>query len=450
MDLIDRACYWYSLRRNPEIPEFLTDCFYVKREAVADVLRSGKSLNTFREFAEACRRFRWSHALADHVYTGTMKEPAQNPSLLVGPMEQELANQVNDVVAGKSRVSAQERAPPRQGASTPYVCIAGAAGWSAGSRITAMRTAPTQIWYLRSSTPEIRCGVELHLYENIDDPVLSVSGRLLRRIKHTAITHSGYQACLSEIVDRYGIDSILISSLIGHSLDALEAGVPASLIAHDFYPFCPALNITFGSVCHRCNESDLRCCTETNVHHRFFRNGPPGEWIELRKAFSQRVLRGRVPIIAPSPSVARHYAELAPELNDCFELIPHGLRKFEGAPLRLDYTAGKRLRIVMLGSLAPQKGLDLFKNIQARVRSFADLFLVGCGDYGHEFDGLKPRDCYSPIRLAGIAGCAAIHSAGSRPAAFRGAGNIQLHTAGADESRDSARGDAYRQLCRPD
>jgi hypothetical protein len=149
------------------------------------------------------------------------------------------------------------------------------------------------------------------------------------------------------------------------------------------------LNITFGSVCRRCIESDLCSCTETNVHHRFFRNGPPSEWMALRKAFSQRVLRGRVPIIAPSPSVARHYTELVPELKDSFEVIPHGLPRFDVPPLQLDYAAGQRLRIVMLGSLAPQKGLDLFRNIQSRVRSFADLFLVGSGDYGREFDGLK-------------------------------------------------------------
>jgi glycosyltransferase involved in cell wall biosynthesis len=388
VDQIDRACYWYSLRRNPEIPEFLTDCFYVKREAVADVLRSGKSLNTFREFGEACRRFRWSHALADHMYTGTIKEPGQNPSLLVGPLEQELANQVNDVVAGKIQSplkSVRKHARARQ-LHMIHSWGGGLERW-VSDYCHADRTRTNLV--LKAVDAGDSCGVELHLYENIDDPSPIRQWALSPRIKHTAITHSGYQACLSEIVDRYGIDNILISSLIGHSLDALEAGVPAALIAHDFYPFCPALNITFGSVCHRCNESDLRCCTENNVHHRFFRNGPPGEWMELRKAFSQRVLRGRVPIIAPSPSVARHYAELAPELNGCFELIPHGLRKFEGAPLRLDYTAGKRLRIVMMGSIAPQKGLDLFKKIQARVRSFADLFLVGCGGYGYEFDGLK-------------------------------------------------------------
>src|ERR1700721_544950 len=45
VDLIDRACYWFSLRRDPAIPEFLTDCCYVRREAVRDAIRSSPNLS---------------------------------------------------------------------------------------------------------------------------------------------------------------------------------------------------------------------------------------------------------------------------------------------------------------------------------------------------------------------------------------------------------------------
>src|SRR5205823_11750454 len=115
--------------------------------------------------------------------------------------------------------------------------------------------------------------------ENIDDSTPVQRWALYPAVKHTAIHHSGYQAALAEIIDSYGVDHILVSSLICHSLDALDGGVPATLIAHDYYPFCSALNITFESVCRRCTESDLRRCTEGNVHHRFFRNVPPAEWM---------------------------------------------------------------------------------------------------------------------------------------------------------------------------
>ncbi len=388
VDLIDRACYWYSLRRNPAIPHFLTDCCYVRREAVSDALASRPNLSTFADFAEVCRRFRWSHVLADHVYSGTVKDPAEDSSSVAGPIEEDLANHVNNLVTGKSRVPLSSVRRHAKGRRLHILH-----NWGGGlerwvSDYCHADRAHSNL-LLKAIGGWESFGMELHLYENIDDQSPIREWALTPGIKHTAVTHSGYQACLAEIVDRYAIDSILISSLIGHSLDALETGVPASLIAHDFYPFCPALNITFGSVCRSCVESDLRSCTEANVHHRFFRHGPPADWLELRTAFSQRVLRGRVPIVAPSPSVARLYTELAPELKDCFEVIPHGLPRFEAAPLQLDYTTGQRLRIVMLGSLAPQKGLDLLKNIQARVRSFADLFLVGCGEYGREFEGLS-------------------------------------------------------------
>jgi glycosyltransferase involved in cell wall biosynthesis len=87
--------------------------------------------------------------------------------------------------------------------------------------------------------------------------------------------------------------------------------------------------------------------------------------------------------------VARHYSELAPELTDSFVEIPHGVRRFESGPLELDYTNGRRLRVVILGSLAPQKGLQMLRGIQAKLRSFCDLYLVGCGEYGMEFEALS-------------------------------------------------------------
>jgi glycosyltransferase involved in cell wall biosynthesis len=388
LDLMDRACHAFSPRRNPEIPEFLADCFYVRREAVSDAQRSCTGLDTFRDFAEACRRLRWSHILADHLYTGTVKDPVPFRASAAGPLDGQFAGEVSDLLCGRVQVplqSVRERAKGRQ-LHILHSWGGGLESW-VSDYCRADRGHINMV--LKSVGTWGAFGLELHLYENIDDPNPIRQWALSPGIKHTAIAHSAYQAALSEIVDRYGIDNILISSLIGHSLDALEAGVPATLIAHDFYPFCPALNITFGSVCRSCSESDLCKCTESNVHHRFFRNVPPAEWMELRKAFSQRVLHAQVPIIAPSPSVARHYADLAPELKNSFEVIPHGLRTMEAPPLRLDTSRGGRLRIAILGSLAPHKGLEVLRKVHARVRSFADLFLVGCGEHGLEFEGLS-------------------------------------------------------------
>jgi glycosyltransferase involved in cell wall biosynthesis len=388
VDLTDRACHHFSSLRNPEIPEFLPDCFYVRGDAVRDALTRVTGLDTFRDFADICRRFRWSHVLADHIYTGTGRDTvsAQQSS---GPVPlEELAVPVRDFLAGGIRIrkdSVRKRSLGRQ----LHVLHSWGGGLERWVAEYCREDRAHANLILKSVGSWGAFGQELHLYEKIDDPNPIQQWALSPAIKHTATTHSGYQAALSEILDRYAIDDILVSSLIGHSLDSLEAGVPVTLVAHDFYPFCPALNITFGSVCSHCTESDLRNCTEGNTHHRFFRNLPPVAWVELRKAFSQRVLRGHVPIVAPSPSVQRHYAELAPELKDCFFVIPHGVRRFETGPLQLDYSSGQRLRILILGSLAPQKGLELFKRVQARLRSFADLYLVGCGEYGSEFEALS-------------------------------------------------------------
>jgi glycosyltransferase involved in cell wall biosynthesis len=233
-------------------------------------------------------------------------------------------------------------------------------------------------------------GMELHLYRHIEDAVLLEVWPLVPSIRHTAAIHSGYQAALAEIIDRYAIDAVFISSLIGHSLDALEAGAPTVMICHDFYPFCPALNITFGSICQSCGEEELMRCTESNPHHRFFRNVPYSDWVELREQFAARVMRRQLTLVAPSPSVRDHYTKLLPELKGAFQIIPHGVKAFDERLVEIGGRSDRRLQIVVLGSLAPHKGLDLLKAVEPQLGAFADLFLVGCGEYGQAFQGL-PR-----------------------------------------------------------
>ena len=205
-------------------------------------------------------------------------------------------------------------------------------------------------------------------------------------IKHTAGVHTSYRAALTEIVDRYGIDAIFVSSLVGHSLEAFRTGLPTLMISHDFYPFCPAFNITFGSVCRSCGPEDLGRCTRENPHHRFFRNVPPAAWTALRRDFVREVVANGVRIVAPSPSVRNHYLEFLPDLKPYFQVIPHGVRPFDAAPLPLEFKDGKRLRIVVLGSLAAHKGAALLDAIRQELLSFADLYLIGCGDEGQQFD----------------------------------------------------------------
>ncbi|MBL0040833.1 MAG: hypothetical protein IPP28_07255 [Xanthomonadales bacterium] len=47
---------------------------------------------------------------------------------------------------------------------------------------------------------------------------------------------------------RFGVGSVIVSSLIGHSLDALATGLPTELVCHDYFPLWPVLHADFDAV----------------------------------------------------------------------------------------------------------------------------------------------------------------------------------------------------------
>jgi len=385
VDRLDDICYQHSLLRDPDVPSFFESCFYVNRAVIGDLIAGAPGSVSFEKLRETCRRLRWSHVLADHVYTrgGTDPGPAL-PDSRVGPLD-ELRAQVSALSAAET---GRPAASIRGQASRRQLHVLHNWGGGLDRWVTEYCRADHNHdnLILKSVGTWGAFGLELHLYRRINDKEPIRQWALSPGIKSTALTHSRYQAAIAEIVDRYGIDVVLISSLVGHSLDVLDSGLPTVMVCHDYYPFCPALNITFGNICGRCSSDDLHRCTEANPHHRFFRNVPPSEWEKLRKAFTERVLRSPIPLVAPSASVRKNYSELVPEIADRFVVIPHAARVFEGGPLRIAHDLRRRLRIVVLGSLAPHKGGGLLREIASQISSFGDLFLVGCGESGRTFE----------------------------------------------------------------
>src|SRR5687767_11997723 len=53
------------------------------------------------------------------------------------------------------------------------------------------------------------------------------------RIAATVPEHSEYRAALAEVVTTHGVGAVLVSSLIGHSLDVLDTGLPTAIVCHD-------------------------------------------------------------------------------------------------------------------------------------------------------------------------------------------------------------------------
>lgn len=227
-------------------------------------------------------------------------------------------------------------------------------------------------------------GQRLELYATYTDlPPLRVWSLTLP-IQSTALAQLEYGALLREIVADYGVQAILVSSLIGHSLDALSTGLPTLLIAHDHYPFCITLYAYFNGVCEDCDGVRLRRCIAENPGHGFFRNRSAEDWEALRRAFVHSLHVNPVTLVAPATSVLTRWQRQMPALSGVpARVIPHGLGLPPSPPLA--GTDHERLRLVIPGKLSWAKGLSLLERALPVLGEFADVHLLGCGIEGRPF-----------------------------------------------------------------
>lgn len=203
-------------------------------------------------------------------------------------------------------------------------------------------------------------------------------------IHATAIAHLQYRALLAEVVGEFAVDAVIVSSLIGHSLDALRTGLPTAVVAHDHYPFCVAIFAYFDGECRRCDGGRLRECLAGNPGHRFFRGVDAGDWAALRTAFVDAVLEHDAALVAPSPSVGGRWRSLMPALERArWSVIPHGARLPDAVPF--EPPVDGPLRLLVIGRLSAEKGGALLEALLPELARFAEITLLGCGEDAARF-----------------------------------------------------------------
>jgi glycosyltransferase involved in cell wall biosynthesis len=383
VEFLDRVCYRYSPLVNPNVDQFFEDCFYVSANALEDIHTSGQSLHrpdsAMRTFSEAAQKLNYVHVLADHVYVGSTAK-IEGATVINGGQSKRVSLAMKTLRYSASKHALNWQLPSFQKTTKPrHLHIIHSWGGGLLRWVEEYCRADTvhENFVLKSVGSSDSFGRELQLFRDINDATPIQKWALNPPIKGTTIAHHGYDAIFSELVNHYGIERTLVSSLIGHSLGVLRKDPPTLAICHDYYPFCPALNITFETLCKTCDRERLTVCTVSNPYNMFFHNLSPREWIDIRDAFNLKVNSAQIPLIAPAPSVVTNYAQLVPELSDHFRVIPHATRPLSTQPLPQRASPG--FRVVVLGSLGPHKGLDLFKEIRNELITFADVYLVGCG-----------------------------------------------------------------------
>lgn len=399
IDSINRAAFWLGGKGQYEMPFFLEDCAYFKNAALKQI-QFGKFETVPRE------KLAWaiSHELSgqgfltvasSHVYVRPLEK---NPGAAQVPCtdEVEVARILKANPLAHLRRITQETLRSQQplkdipGLNDGVVQLHVMHGWGGGLehwvKTYCAADKKRKNLILKPIGNWGAFGECLALYDTADCTTPIAQWDFTRPIRATAISHLEYKRALDHIIKTFGVDYILVSSVIGHSLDLLCTDVKTSIIFHDYYPFCPAINIYFNQVCTECGHPRLNQCFQQNQFNRFFRNVSADDWMPLRQKFREIVTSRSIPCIVPTESVREHWIELEPAFAQVpFTVIGHGMNREHLTPLEPPAEENEKLKVVVLGNLTLHKGYELFKQAHREMLPYADFYLVGSGIEGEDF-----------------------------------------------------------------
>ena len=212
---------------------------------------------------------------------------------------------------------------------------------------------------------------------------------LAATIADTVTADAGYRQLLTTLISDFSVSAVIVSSLIGHSLDALHCGLPTTFICHDYYPLWPVLHADFGDPSLAFDPASMASAlAAADASTSPFQSQEVRHWSALREHFLDDLVRYKIALAAPSDCVRRNWLRIAPVLADNrFAVIPHGLRPFPEPPPALPQTQHGRLRLLVLGRIQGGKAEQLLHAAVADITRYADLYLLGCGAAGQAFFG---------------------------------------------------------------
>jgi len=242
-------------------------------------------------------------------------------------------------------------------------------------------------------------GQKLALYAGNDLGSELASWWLQPAIRSTLDTHPWYPQILQQVCERYRVGRIIVSSLVGHSLDALRSGLPTIEVLHDYYPLWPLLGINPLPYLARAVQPDVPHNSQTGSaltvamkEHQLlpdFGKRDAAGWQQLADHWRLTVQEQGVCLAAPSHSVVTLLQQLEVGWSDPeIQVIPHGIEPFEdNAPILPKPRSDGRLRLVIPGRMQEGKGQALLLQALPELTKLAQVYLLGTGKEGEAFFG---------------------------------------------------------------
>jgi len=262
---------------------------------------------------------------------------------------------------------------------------------------------------LRSEGPQSGRGygqkISLYVGNELRCPI--ASWWLSPPIQSVTDKHSGYQKAFTEVLNRFGVGRVFVSSLVGHSLDVLRSGLPTLQILHDNFPVWPLLSVHPQPYLQTPDAPNLELALGEHRKHREFPDKNAQAWSQIRDDYIKTINEFNVKIAAPGQSVLELQNQLEPTFKTlAAEIIPHGFPVMDNLQAILPRARKDgRLRLVILGRMQTGKGQQLLSRALPELAKHVQVYLLGTGRSGQKFFGVPGVDVileYERDKLASL------------------------------------------------
>ncbi len=202
-------------------------------------------------------------------------------------------------------------------------------------------------------------------------------------IDSTCIQHQEYHSLLSKIIEQFQVQQIVVSSLIGHSMQCLQTGLPTIRVFHDYFPSWPSLIA----------DLEAGTLTDSNIQNALLqtKNEPFGEITQVqynkwKKHLHQLYQDQNVKLVAPSQSVVDNLNKIDANAFNKTNIIAHAIN-----PLKpIQYKNNKDpFQILVLGRINPPKGQLLLEETIAELGDDYNFVFIGAGNEGKKYLNVK-------------------------------------------------------------
>jgi len=249
---------------------------------------------------------------------------------------------------------------------------------------------------LRSEDPRsgFGYGQKISLYAGNELSCPIASWWLNPPIESISESNNEYLEILTEICGRYHIGRVFVSSLVGHSLDALRTGRPTLQILHDHFPIWPLLSVNPQPYLQNDAAPNLALAMQEHGKALEFRDKDAQGWSKVGDAYVSALKDHDVKIAAPGQTVLELQNHLEPAFKTLSgQVIPHGFPGIESLrPITPKPRKDGRGRLLILGRMQTGKGQQLLLRALPELTKHVQIYLLGTGKSGEAFFGATGVD----------------------------------------------------------